>query len=154
MCSVYPQWDFLLSTLLTTHHPCSDRAMLLLRNEKRKKESKLHNHQLLRPICVGRPENTGASASSRACCHKALMLLDVTAALRTSPATLIGGALSQWGAGLTALIHSLCPQGLKGSLWTTLCTRSPGWSSSPPSRGCSSGVSLPRNTHAFSLQPN
>lgn len=87
MCSVYLQWDFLLSTLLTTHHPCSDRAMLLLTNEKSKKESKLHNHQLLRPICVGRPENTGASASSRACCHKALMLLDVTAAVRTSPTT-------------------------------------------------------------------
>lgn len=51
MCSVYPQWDFLLATLLTTRHACSDRAMLLLRNEKRKEESKLHSHQLLRLIC-------------------------------------------------------------------------------------------------------
>lgn len=54
MSSVYPQWDFLLSTLVTAHHPCKHRdpcyAAFKEQQKKGTKESKLHNHQLLKPI--------------------------------------------------------------------------------------------------------
>lgn len=38
MRSVYPQWDFLLPTLVTTHHPCNDRALCHVAFKEWKKE--------------------------------------------------------------------------------------------------------------------
>lgn len=58
------------------------------------------------------------------------------------------GALSQREDSPAASLPWLCPHGSKGSLWTTLCTHSPGWSLSPPSRQCVSSVSCAeKHTH-------
>lgn len=54
------------------------------------------------------------------------MLPDVPAGQPQASGLLIRPAPGSAGDGTVGLIHGLCPRGLKGSLWTTLCKNRPG----------------------------